>query len=74
MNGTAQRETPHVGIFWLAQALGVQTEATAPAEPLRWGTERRLEFIDFRLYWEGRVNRADLTREFGISVPQASST
>ena len=49
-----------------------RSDATAPAEPLRWGTERRLEFIDFRLYWEGRVNRADLTREFGISVPQAS--
>ena len=49
-----------------------RSEATAPTEPLRWGTERRLEFIDFRLYWEGRVNRADLTREFGISVPQAS--
>jgi hypothetical protein len=46
--------------------------ATVPAEPLRWGTERRLEFIEFRLYWDGRVNRADLTREFGISVPQAS--
>lgn len=46
--------------------------ATAPTEPLRWGTERRLEFIDFRLYWAGRLNRADLTQEFGISVPQAS--
>jgi predicted DNA-binding transcriptional regulator YafY len=46
--------------------------ATVPAGPLRWGTERRLEFIEFRLYWDGRVNRADLTREFGISVPQAS--
>lgn len=43
-----------------------------PVEQLRWGTERRLEFIEFRLYWEGRVNRGDLTREFGISVPQAS--
>jgi len=46
--------------------------ATVAAEPLRWGTERRLEFVEFRLYWDGRVNRADLTREFGISVPQAS--
>ncbi|NWL78013.1 hypothetical protein DM872_14245 [Pseudomonas taiwanensis] len=38
----------------------------------RWGQERRLEFIDFRLLWEGRVNRADLTGFFKISVPQAS--
>ena len=38
----------------------------------RWGQQRRLEFIDFRLYWEGRINRSDLTEHFGISVPQAS--
>ena len=38
----------------------------------RWGQERRLEFIDFRLYWEGRINRSDLIDFFGISVPQAS--
>lgn len=38
----------------------------------RWGQERRLEFIDFRLYWEGRLNRSDLTAFFRISVPQAS--
>lgn len=38
----------------------------------RWGQERRLEFIDVRLYWDGRVNRSSLTDFFGISVPQAS--
>ncbi len=37
-----------------------------------WGQDRRLEFIDFRLLWEGRVNRSDLTSFFRISVPQAS--
>jgi hypothetical protein len=37
-----------------------------------WGVERRLEFIEFRLFWEGGVNRADLIDAFGISVPQAS--
>ena len=37
-----------------------------------WGQERRLEFIDFRLRWEGRLNRADITTFFRISVPQAS--
>lgn len=39
----------------------------------RWGTEQRLEFIEFRLFWEGGVNRADLTSHFGVSVPQASN-
>src|SRR5690242_9913944 len=38
----------------------------------RWSQARRLEFIDFRLRWSGRINRADLTDFFGISVPQAS--
>lgn len=38
----------------------------------RWSQERRLEFIDFRLRWDGRLNRSDLTDFFGISVPQAS--
>ena len=26
---------------------------------LRWGIERRPEFIDFQLLWEGRINRSD---------------
>jgi predicted DNA-binding transcriptional regulator YafY len=38
----------------------------------RWTQERRLEFIDYRLRWEGALNRGDLTTFFGISVPQAS--
>ncbi|MFN7167949.1 MAG: WYL domain-containing protein [Pannonibacter sp.] len=40
---------------------------------LRWGVEQRLEFIEFRLYWEGRVNRSDLMDQFGVSVNQASA-
>jgi predicted DNA-binding transcriptional regulator YafY len=40
---------------------------------LRWNAEQRLEFIEFRLFWEGRVNRSDITDMFGVSVPQASS-
>ncbi len=40
---------------------------------LRWGVERRLEFIEFRLFWEGHVNRSDLMEQFGISVNQASA-
>lgn len=40
---------------------------------LRWGVEQRLEFIEFRLFWEGRINRSDLIDIFGISVNQAST-
>lgn len=42
------------------------------SRPGRWGPDRRLEFIDWRLRWDGRINRGDLTAFFGISVPQAS--
>jgi hypothetical protein len=38
----------------------------------RWGQERRLEFIEYRLQWDRVINRSDLTAFFGISVPQAS--
>ena len=40
---------------------------------LRWGVEQRLEFIEFRLFWERHVNRGDLMDTFGISVNQAST-
>lgn len=39
----------------------------------RWGPERRLEFIDFRLMWDGYLNRAQLVDFFGISTQQASA-
>lgn len=39
----------------------------------RWNVEKRLEFIDFRLFWEGQINRSDITDQFGVSVPQASN-
>lgn len=40
---------------------------------LRWGVAQRLEFIEFRLFWEGHVNRSDLMDQFELSVNQASS-
>jgi len=49
------------------------TSPTVPSDKMRWSIERRLEFIEFRLYWDGRVNRSDLVEFFGISVPQASA-
>ena len=42
------------------------------ATKIRWGVERRLEFIEFRLFWEGGVNRSDIIRTFNVSEPQAS--
>lgn len=44
----------------------------SPRSTPKWGQDRRLEFIDVRLRWDGRINRSDLTTFFGISVPQAS--
>ena len=41
-------------------------------QKLRKGVERRLQFIDFRLFWEGKINRGDIVDLFKISVPQAS--
>ncbi|PHR78674.1 YafY family protein [Henriciella sp.] len=32
----------------------------------------RFEFIEWRLFWEGHLNRSDLEERFGISTPQAS--
>ena len=46
---------------------------SGPTGKMRWSIERRLEFIDFRLFWEKKVNRSDLVDFFGISVPQASA-
>jgi hypothetical protein len=43
------------------------------SEQLRWGVRRRLEFVDFRLFWDGRFNRSDLSATFGISPQQASA-
>lgn len=39
----------------------------------RWGTDQRLEFIEFRLFWDGTLNRADIVDRFSVSPVQASS-
>lgn len=49
------------------------TNTAAKALIERWGPERRREFIDFRLQWDGRINRAELVDHFGISIQQASA-
>lgn len=48
------------------------SEDMKKAGGLRWGVEQRLEFIEFRLFWEGSINRGDIIETFGVSVPQAS--
>lgn len=40
---------------------------------LSWGVRKRLHFLEFKLFWEGQVNRGDLTAAFGTSIPQASA-
>lgn len=47
-------------------------EMHAKSQNLKWGVEQRMEFIEFRLFWEGGVNRSDITTFFGVSIPQAS--
>lgn len=46
---------------------------SAKKPAMRWGVERRMEFIEFKLLWEGGINRADIVEQFGVSAPQASN-
>ena len=39
----------------------------------QWFKDRRQEFIVATLKQFGQINRQDLVRQFGISVPQASA-
>jgi hypothetical protein len=57
-----------------------ETELPEPSDPdprrsgrsPPWGQERRLEFIEFKLQWEGKINRSELGEFFNISIQQAS--
>lgn len=46
---------------------------TPETPKVRWGQTRRLNFIDVRLQYDGRINRSDLMTFFDISAPQASA-
>lgn len=48
-------------------------QTAGPVRDIRWGIEQRMEFIEFRLFWEGEINRSAITKQFLISVPQASN-
>lgn len=43
-----------------------------PTTSLRHGALERLRFIDARLFWESRINRADLIGMFSVSPAQAA--
>ncbi len=38
-----------------------------------WSEKTRLEFIERVLYWRGWINRVDLVKGFGLSLPQATN-
>lgn len=39
---------------------------------MRWSAKKRMEFIESRLFWEGKISRKDITDFFDISIPQAT--
>ncbi len=51
---------------------GFESEDRSTSKSGPWGQERRLEFIEFRLLWDGKINRSELAEFFGISIQQAS--
>jgi hypothetical protein len=55
----------------------METSETSKRPPARrkanWTVEQRYQFIEFRLFWSGHINRSDLMAVFGISKQQASN-
>ena len=45
----------------------------ARGQKQKWAIERRLAFVEFRLRWDGKVNRTDVATKFGISLNQATN-
>lgn len=58
------------------ESIRIKIEPATVVQPekseIRHSVQRRLEFIEFRLFWEGQINRSDIVEQFGVSVPQAS--
>lgn len=42
------------------------------SRPRPWGQDRRLEFIEFCLLWDGKINRGEVAEYFNVSIQQAS--
>lgn len=53
--------------------MSLENVVVVESSGLRWGPEKRLEFIEFRCFWEGGIRRGDIMDRFGVSVPQASN-
>lgn len=51
----------------------VSDQSRTRSREFPWGIEQRLAFIDFRLFWEERINRSQLIEYFRISTQQASA-
>jgi hypothetical protein len=44
-----------------------------PRPTLRHSVVERLRFVDARLFWDARINRSDLIKEFAVSPAQAAA-
>jgi predicted DNA-binding transcriptional regulator YafY len=56
----------------------IRTDESIPpksedSKALRWGVEKRMTFLEARLFWEGEVSRGELMERFGVSLGQASA-
>jgi len=51
----------------------IKKESSRGSDDLRWSVERRLHFVEERLFWLGGINRQDLIEKYGISMSQASA-
>lgn len=51
----------------------VESSTERSEKKAKWNVKKRLEFIEFRLFWTARLNRKDLIETFGISAQQASA-
>jgi predicted DNA-binding transcriptional regulator YafY len=47
-------------------------DAAESPRPRPWGQDRRLEFIEFRLLWDGKINRGEVAEYFNVSIQQIS--
>lgn len=51
----------------------IEKESSTSSDELRWSVEKRLLFVEERLFWLGGINRQDLIEKYGISTSQASA-
>jgi hypothetical protein len=58
--------------LWKTAYVAYKVTMDMASSDVRRGVKERLEFIEFRLFWEGRINRSDIMERFDISTPQAS--